>query len=153
MFEGSEHASYIALCRELALEREWQPGDWYLYIPQGPHAPPDRLECVTVSDAGPMRLLEGLAHRQTIWLPLLHQLVALLDEAGESCVGFCAIETEAAHRARLAGQDYDGPTMDRYCGRVDEDGLAVNSTAPTHEEAAARWWAVLVGLLPERTRA
>ena len=31
MFDGPEHASYIARCRELRLEHEWQKGDCWTW--------------------------------------------------------------------------------------------------------------------------
>lgn len=117
---GPEHASYVALCRELRLERErgFELGDWWVWLTL--EDPP------ILVDEGFLRTVFALIDLQ-IWIPRLDQLLAMLEVAGVRDVGFWAFDDRTKCGVLTAG-DFDGISY----GDLE--------TAPTREEAALRLW-------------
>ncbi len=96
MFEGEAHQSCLALCRELHLERDFEEGDWFWW-PGGPsrtrvNAPgqgwDEGVYCLngTATDEGGIPEADQRDRQDCIWLPLLHQWIALLRVAGVDAV-------------------------------------------------------------------
>ena len=111
-FSRPEYKSYIELCRELALPREWQNGDQVI----------DPYEIKY--ELGPSLLQDyDLIHqdsiKECIWLPSLSDWLDMLEEAGEDFIAIC-------------------PGYEIFVN----DGMGVEKVAiaPTREEAAARLW-------------
>ncbi len=127
MFEGEAHRSYLALGRDLRLEREFEEGDWYLY--DLPGDPGDKPALVTDNSLTGPRLARG----RYVWLPLLHQWIGMLREVGVDAVVL-------VYDARWG-----------WSAQIDRPVFPPAWT-PTPEEAAARLWAVLTGRIPARQR-
>jgi hypothetical protein len=122
LFSGPEYASYIALCRELRLERDLQEGDWYFHE----SLRPDQEEGWVLLAAGDER-----AESFEVWLPRLDQWLAMLEEAGADCPEFDR-ETTTGHYVLRRGMP-------------DEWGHSQYGTGQTREEAAARLWRAVTG--------
>lgn len=122
VFEGEKYASYIALMRELRLEREFEDGDWL------------------IDSAGFVGLYYGASisygdePKDAVWLPRLDQWLSLLEAAGERDICF--------------SQGHPDALPDEWCcGTSDhwEGGFIYTGNAPTREEAAARCWLSATG--------
>lgn len=119
LFSGPEYASYIALMRELALEHEYDEGDYVCWTK-------DPIE---------IEILMGWRPQESayIWLPRLDQWLAMLEQAGIEDISFWTGDGYAKCGVLLPTDDDGGIE----CGDLE--------TAPTHEEAAARLWMVVAG--------
>lgn len=120
MFEGPEHEPYLALCREMRLERNLGEGDYYGQFYSG--------EMVASLWDGSV-----LADEAAWWLPRLDQWLAMLGAAGVRNIGFWTGDDYAKCGALLQVSPYEG---------WDPGDL---ETASTREEAAARLWCALTG--------
>jgi hypothetical protein len=137
MFAGPEYASYVALCRELRLERALQDGD---FVDDGVR-PGVQVCGVTVAP--------GVMWHGGVWIPRLDQWLAMLEEAGADQVlvervepnddygpgGYICFTVEDGHDglSRLK-PEYEGgwPGFYALC-------------RPTPEEAAAQLWRAVTG--------
>ena len=123
MFDGPKHTAYIALCRELRLERKFEEGDAYIrsrsQIPNIWHG--------CFYDGYPMPENSDNA----TWLPRLDQWLAMLEEAGWREV---TISTEG-------GSCWVG---EKSCTDSGTDWWPERYW-PTREEAAARLWCAVTG--------
>ena len=124
MFEGPEYASYIALCRELRLERQWQDEDAYI------------VDGETIIDLhGTLTSMEEVrdaAEEHGVWLPRLDQWLAMLEET------YAAKWKEATA----------GPCRPGQARKMALDMLAVASERfprESIEEIAARLWCAVTG--------
>ena len=129
MFNTPEHKSYIALCRDLWLERQFEEGDWYAYVDDGPIRNGQKVvawfdEVSEVNAAGP----------DAFWLPRLDQWLGMLEEAGEDDVQIqrCGNQMEPLyHAAGRRGNPVrvsNGPTREEACARL---WMAVNARTGT----------------------
>jgi hypothetical protein len=114
-FSQPEYASYVALCRELKLEREFQDGD--LIWRKGEIADTGRWYELYSAD-----IRRGSAFGS--WLPTLSDWLEMLEGAGIETV---MVNHEAIGGSWVGEQEY---TM----------GESRVAYAPTREEAAARLW-------------
>lgn len=139
MFDAPEYRSYIALCRELRLKREFDWGDWFVDIdswsPRGPSLVyPDARQ---VGDRIQTRLTETRTNRTVIWLPRLDQWLVILEEA------------LALSYRRTAGSD--PPQFLARSGWARRQALTMLQVRAEHypdepvEEASARLWMAVVG--------
>lgn len=126
MFESEAYRSYIALCRELRLERKVKEGDWLTSRWKS------RSGWSEWSDLGMCNDDGGGCHNanfwetedqgeEIVWLPRLDQWLAMLEEAGVDSI---TIHRMPGYGYRVA---WDAP-----------NGYAC--TYSTREEAAARLW-------------
>src|SRR5215471_15945513 len=131
MFEGPESASYIALCRELQLQRvKFEPGDWCTFDVGGGSSGPYLIE---LDDEGASTdFVHPRNHGRYIWLPRLDQWLAMLEEA------YAAKWKEATA----------GPCRPGQARKMALDMLAVASERfprESIEEIAARLWCAVTG--------
>lgn len=118
LFDAPEYESYIALCRELRLERTFELGDWVVYAT-------DTTDVLAFDDnRDPNRTAEGV-----VWLPRLDQWLAMLEEAG----------VEGVVLERLGSIFF---ATDRT-PVTHSEGYARRGN--TREEAAARLWMAVTG--------
>lgn len=126
MFDSPEYASYVALCRELRLEREYEKGDYYTApVPVSTIAPDGYEVLVWIS----LYRLPN-ANEECTWLPRLDQWLDLLEEEGYATIEFCARAID----------------MERYLYGAHPDNMAsFTGWLSSREEAAARLWMAVVG--------
>lgn len=132
MFSGPEYASYVALCRELRLEREFTAGDFYAAPVPVSVIAPEGFEVLIWVD------LFRLPHatQDCAWLPRLDQWLAMLEEAGVESVTIQLAWTnpeDPGEKEYVAFDAWDVP---------DADDLR-NYTS--REEAAAQLWVAVTG--------
>lgn len=128
LFEGPEYASFIALCRELRLERVyWQPGDLRWHPRANPSAWPGQIMVISDSESAEAASIAG--NREAVWLPRLDQLLAMLEEAGARSLTLEPLPP-----------DEDHPTATWNCA-----GRGAVGVGRTREEAAARLWLAVTG--------
>lgn len=114
-FTRPEYQSYIALCRKLSLEHEWQEGD-HLWTPGGMVGV--REDVYVYHGPG-----TDLAHRDgliRVWLPQLADWLDMLEEAGHDQVEFRPWGT-GRYQVMLyaAGREEHGPpTREEAIGRL-----------------------------------
>lgn len=141
MFTGPEYASYIALTRELRLEREWQNGDWYGFrFHVSIDGEPLREDsAVVLYQTGDDVYTQG----ETWWLPRLDQWLDLLEEADARYFRFYDGARVKSHSPgwHASCLVHDGPSTRVF----DEIG-------PTREEAVARLWMIVVRQSETRRR-
>lgn len=105
MFDGPEHASYIALCRELRLERELRDGDFVAL----PYAGREVHVCgVSVAP--------GVMEHGGVWLPRLDQWLAMLEAAGADAVAL--ISSGGSYIVKAHAAEADGPTREEAAARL-----------------------------------
>lgn len=122
MFATPEYASYVQLCRELRLEREFDDGDYYTApVPVSVIAPEGFEVLIWV---GLFRLPH--ATEDCIWLPRLDQWLATLEEAGVKALAFIGIPGEEGWICQPYTEPHEG-------------------RGPTREEACARLWMAVTG--------
>lgn len=132
-FAGPAHKSYIALCRELRLEREIREGDWWVDDLDG------KVKCGSsmseyLRNQPAMQMLPQ--RPDVVWVPTLADWLSMLEEAGYADVRifrepFPTISPPwyTARRGRIAANDFTGEPA---CG-------------PTREEAVAKLWMAVTG--------
>ena len=125
-FSDPEYASYVALCRELLLEREFDDGDFYTAPVPISVIAPEGFEVLTWV----YRFGLPNATEDCVWLPRLDQWISMLEE-----VGFREIRLWPTGRC----QHGDCWRMDTADG-PDKDRWLVSRPCDTREEAAARLW-------------
>lgn len=131
------HVSYIILCRELRLEREFEEGDWYAFaVPTSAEWP----TALFTHRAGPDPRQLHRTGNYCAWLSRLDQWIRLLQEATERCdfalVGFNETTGPLAVRFRYRAEwDWWQAGEDRHAEAVGD----------TPEEAAARLWMAVTG--------
>ena len=134
MFDGPEHQSYIALCRELMLERKLEEGDWFVL---GQHTTAFVWSALITATAWNDHFHNipepGIA--RPIWLPRLDQWLAMLEEAGQPDIAF---------ERTLAGRWECGRPIPEGDGRTIEL-VPTSGLKHTREEAAARLWMAVTG--------
>jgi hypothetical protein len=120
MFNAPEYASFIALCRDLRLERKpFEYGDvWCFWKPVS---------------TGPF--IQGASGNEgadefAIWIPRLDQWLAMLEEAGHGEVSLIPFMRAA---------------MDRWGVRLTKQGGIMDFEGATREEAAAHAWCAVTG--------
>lgn len=124
-FSGPEYASYIALCRELRLEREFERGDWF-WLPSSSAI----LGGGKIDLCDEERTLSYYARDEDwIWLPRLDQWLVKLEEMGWTGV-FISL---------LAGGGY---VAEGQQGMEDEAPVGRGST---REEAVLRLYCAVTG--------
>src|SRR5262245_23838343 len=153
MFDGPEHASYIAFCRALRLEREFEDGDAFWW-PGGGRGEWDAGTYVyhdTASDEGVQP--EGPTATSRVWLPRLDQLLTMLEEAGQDDVGFVKGSFQV-NPFNPPPQPPEVPVVDGmqhgYCMAWTtpdsyEGGWDTGPVYPIREEAALRLWLAVTG--------
>jgi hypothetical protein len=130
LFDGPEYASYIALCRELRLERTIEPGDWSAdFGDVFMEEPALQVHVARPPGTASVTLPRDTLAITSIWLPRLDQWLAMLEEAGADCPEFDR-ETTTGHYVLRRGMP-------------DEWGHSQYGTGPTREEAAARLWVIV----------
>ena len=129
LFAGPEYASYIALCRALRLEREFEVGDWALRIITKDGSRTARY--LMTSDAV---AIWPAAEEMMVWLPRLDQWLAMLEMAG-----FPYVQIERFGRRKyvcaVASAGEEPP----------HDHTRSAGSWLTREEACARTWCAVTG--------
>jgi hypothetical protein len=133
MFDGPEYESYIALCRELRLERSLELGDWYA------HSEVD-LQHPLVLGWREQLIIGPITEWTWVWLPRLDQWLMMLEEAGW-------MEVRFSPSAYLMDES---PVFWRVEGSGIDRRYNVHTTVEytdlrTREEAAARLWMAVAG--------
>lgn len=135
MFDGPAHESYIALCRELQLERQFEEGDWHVSL-AGYVSPTltGRPNLVTAAEVRLRRALadgsaNGPEQVDSAWLPRLDQWLVMLEEAG-----VLGVDIERLGTVWFATDHDPGTDREGYARR-----------GGTREEAAARLWLAVTG--------
>lgn len=133
LFDGPEHASYIALMRELRLEREFEEGDWHCSI-AGYVSPtlPGTPMLVTAVELRLTAMVGSENLADSVWLPRLDQWLAMLEEAVKSDEWLLYQE----------GLMPDGSGFKRYCAEFEH---GTTKAASTPGEACARLWCAVTG--------
>jgi len=131
-FDQPEFQGYVALCRELRLERRFVEGDYAAWTDS-----PDGPWTVLLTDGAAAhaghRALSGYGpggFAYSIWLPRLDQWLAMLEKAGER---------DAVLQVCRHGVDFTVAWTDGY-GIAEQSGRGA-----TREEAAARLWMAVTG--------
>jgi hypothetical protein len=147
MFDGPEYEPYIALCRELRLEREFEECDHYaaFWNPWEGSAPPPKVTTWTNAkqDWSAARTWfdrGSTSARDVVWLPRLDQWLTMLEEAGWMEVRFSPsayLMDESPVFWRIEGSGIDR--------RYNVHTTVEYTDLRTREEAAARLWMAVTG--------
>jgi hypothetical protein len=129
-----EGQSYISLCRELRLGREFTEGDHYaaFWNAWEGSTPPPKVTMWTNAkqDWSAARAWfdrESTSARDVAWLPRLDQWLAMLEEVGVDCPSFD--RADEMYILWRFGMDDDEP----------------RGEGPSREEAAGRLWMAVTG--------
>lgn len=137
-FSKPVHESYVSLCRELRLERDWHVGDWFAwleldltvdYVGLWDH---DAEEPYDPESRPP-------PERRRVWLPSLSDWLEMLEKGGHPRSGWNHI---SFHWLPFP----DGSTEGRHAPCWTANTLTTANRAlwygigPTREEACARLW-------------
>ena len=143
MFDGPEYASYIALCRELRLERKLKIDDQISVWFDNPSSPSSsNIYLVTDEDETrgwgsytPVDQSDFVDGRANVrWLPRLDQWLAMLEKAAPDWTNTFSITRHE-----------DGEFWATFEGRAASNGGSWDGLGPTREEAAARLWMAVTG--------
>lgn len=119
-FSRPEYASYVALCRELELERQFREGDWFGRLFAAGDMAPFLFSDETWGYADrPARVPNR--HGDTFWLPSLSDWMEMLSASGHDDV-------------RIWKRSLGGYVAVGYQGPI------ASVEGPTREEACARLW-------------
>jgi len=143
LFSGPEYGSYVALMRELRLERKFEEGDYAAWAgsPAGPWTV--LLTDGAAAHAG-HRAMFGYGpgdQAWSVWLPRLDQLLAMLEDAGRPRIWFDPRPWPAGH-ALVTWETYITKPGQCWVAMSHEEA---SPESPTREEAAARLWIAITG--------